>query len=96
MSVGSSARSVFFVESTSNQEGDQGESQEGDQGESQGESVPFSQTTEQPVTSATGSSPPVVEPSTVVSDKTESEVIAPSVPTEPKSDPIKSKSTSSY
>ena len=43
-----------------------------------------------------GSSPPAVEPSTVVSDKTESEVVAPSVPTEPISVPIKSKSNSSY
>ena len=37
-----------------------------------------------------------MEPSTVVSDETESEVVAPSVPTEPISVPIKSKSNSSY
>ena len=37
-----------------------------------------------------------MEPSTVVSDKTESEVVAPSVPTEPISVPIKSKSNSFY
>ena len=79
---------VHFTDSTSDQEG---ESQEGE-----GESISSLQTTEQPVIPATGSSPPVVEPSTVVSDENESEVVAPSVPTEPNSDPINSKSTSSY
>ena len=37
-----------------------------------------------------------MEPSTVVLDENESEVVAPSVSTEPNSDPINSKSTRSY
>ena len=72
----------FFIESV------QEESHEGE-----GEDVPSLQTSEQPVIPV---SPPVAESSTVVSDKSESEVVTAPAPTEPNSDPIKSKFTCSY